>query len=147
MKMQWLLPGALILLADRITKALLDGKQAVLVPHVIGLRGVHNTGMALGLMEGKTWLVLVLSVVLIGLCLILLRRTRLRGLAPCAVSLMAGGALGNLIDRIALGYVIDLFELLFMDFYIFNVADAGVVAGAALCAVSLLIRPDDWSRK
>ena len=41
----------------------------------------------------------------------------------------------------------DMFELLFVDFYIFNVADVGVVAGAALCGASLLFRPRDWSKK
>ena len=72
---------------------------------------------------------------------------RLSGMAAAGVSLMAGGALGNLIDRAALGYVRDLFELLFVKFYIFNIADVGVVAGAVLCGVSLLWRPQDWSRR
>ena len=81
------------------------------------------------------------------LCVWLLRGMRLSGLAPVAVSLMAGGALGNLLDRLLLGYVQDMFELLFMRFYIFNLADVGVVCGAVLCGVSLLFRPGDWSKK
>jgi len=71
----------------------------------------------------------------------------LSGWAVTGLSLMAGGALGNMIDRVAFGYVVDMFELLFMDFYIFNVADVGVVAGAVLCGASLLFRPQDWSKK
>ncbi len=132
---------------DRIIKALWGEKSAVLIPGVIALRPTRNTGMALGLFQGKTAAILIASVLLAGACLWLLRDTRAKGLAAVSLSMIAGGALGNLIDRVALGYVIDMFELLFMHFYIFNAADAGVVAGVILCAVSLLFRPQDWSRK
>ena len=44
-------------------------------------------------------------------------------------------------------HVIDMFEFLFVDFYIFNVADVGVVCGAILCGASLLFRPQDWSKR
>ena len=80
-------------------------------------------------------------------CFWLLRRARLSGLAPWGVSLLAGGALGNIIDRVLYGAVTDMFELLFIRFYIFNVADVGVVAGAILCGISLLFRPQDWSKR
>ena len=63
------------------------------------------------------------------------------------VSVLAGGALGNIIDRVLYGAVTDMFELLFIRFYIFNVADVGVVAGAILCGISLLFRPQDWSKR
>ena len=52
--------------------------------------------------------------------------------------LMLGGAVGNLVDRLLYGYVIDLFELTFVRFYIFNGADVAIVTGAVLCAVSAL---------
>lgn len=146
-KAKWLLPGALVFALDRAAKMRWDGTRQTLVEGVLALRGVHNTGMALGLMQGRTWLVLLLSLLLAALCWRLLRRSRLSGLMPCALSLIAGGALGNLFDRLAFGYVIDLFELLFVDFYIFNVADVGVVAGTVLCAVSLFFRPEDWSKR
>ena len=146
-KTQWLLPGLLVFGLDRASKGLLDGMRQTLVPGLLALHGVHNTGMALGLMQGQTGLVLLLSAVLAALCGWMLRKTRLTGLMPCALSLIAGGALGNLYDRLVLGYVIDLFEFLFVDFYIFNAADVGVVAGAVLCAVSLLFRPGDWSKR
>ena len=103
--------------------------------------------MAMGLFQNNTLLILIASIALIGACVWLLRDVRLSGLALAAVSMMAGGALGNMIDRVALGSVIDMFELLFMDFYIFNVADVGVVCGAVLCGVSLLFRPQDWSKR
>ena len=142
-----LLPGLLTLLLDRLTKKALFGRNRMLLPGVIRITSARNTGMALGLMPNSTWAVLLLSALLLGLCIWLLRGMRLSGMAAAGVSLMAGGALGNLIDRAALGYVRDLFELLFVKFYIFNIADVGVVAGAVLCGVSLLWRPQDWSRR
>lgn len=142
-----LLPGLLTLLLDRLTKKALFGRNRMLLPGVICITSARNTGMALGLMPNSAWAVLLLSALLLGLCIWLLRGMRLSGMAAAGVSLMAGGALGNLIDRAALGYVRDLFELLFVKFYIFNIADVGVVAGAVLCGVSLLWRPQDWSRR
>ncbi len=143
----WILPGLLVLAADRAVKAAAAGLHQVLIPGVVGLQWTKNTGMALGLFQDSTAGILLLTAALILLCVFLLRGVRVRGLAPVAVSMMAGGALGNLIDRITLGYVQDMIELLFIRFYIFNVADAGVTVGAALCAVSLLFRPPDWSKK
>ena len=78
-------------------------------------------------------------------CFFLLRKTRPTGLAPIALSMIAGGAVGNMIDRVLYGYVIDMFP--FFGWFVFNVADAGVVAGAVLCGWSLLFRPQDWSAK
>ena len=143
----WLLPGLTVLLADWLTKFCLEGMSMPLIPGVLGLKSVRNTGMALGLFEGGTAAILLLSAALTALALLLLRGLRLSGCAPAALSLIAGGALGNMLDRLIFGCVRDLFELLFMDFYIFNVADVGVVAGAILCGWSLLFRPQDWSKK
>lgn len=143
----WVLPGLITLLLDRLTKAALFGRDMPLIPGVIRLTSAKNTGMALGLFQGSAAAVLFVSALLAALAAWLLRDTRLTGLAAAAVSLIAGGALGNLIDRAALGYVRDLFELLFIRFYIFNIADVGVVAGAVLCGASLLWRPQDWSKK
>lgn len=142
-----ILPGLLVLALDRIVKAACRGVRRPLIPGVIGLNWAENTGMALGLFQGGTVPILLLTAALAALCFFLLRGVRMTGLAPVAVSMIAGGALGNLIDRLALGCVQDMFELLFMRFYIFNAADVGVVLGAILCGVSLLFRPQDWSKK
>lgn len=144
----WILPGLVIFILDRISKALLYDAETVIWPCVLALNGTRNTGMAMGILAGHPVLLAVLSVVLLAACLVLLlKKSRISGWAVIAVSLIAGGALGNLIDRIFLGYVIDMIEVLFIDFYIFNVADIGVVCGALLCGFSLLFRPQEWSRK
>lgn len=142
------IPGLVVLAGDQLVKHLtVDSAGCELIPGVLALHPTRNTGMAMGLFQNNTLLILIASIVLAGVGVWLMRDVRLSGLALAAVSMMAGGALGNMIDRVALGSVIDMFELLFMDFYIFNVADVGVVCGAVLCGVSLLFRPQDWSKR
>lgn len=143
----WIWPGAVIFALDRIVKSLCRNVNRVLIPGVLALHSAENTGMALGLLQGHALPVLLLSALLVGACVFLLRGTRVQGLGRAAVSMMAGGALGNALDRLTLGFVQDMFELLFVDFYIFNVADVGVTVGAVLCGVSLLFRSQDWSKR
>ena len=143
----WIVPGLAVLILDRIVKILTEGADFRAIPGVIAIRSVHNSGMAMGMMQGKTTAILLLSLALIAACAWLIGRLKPKGLAVAAVSMIAGGALGNMIDRVFLGYVMDMFDLEFMSFYVFNVADAGVVIGAVLCAVSLLFRPGEWRRK
>ena len=145
--LKWTLPGLLVLALDRIVKGCCGNINLTLIPGVIALRPAKNTGMAMGMLQGNALPILIVSVVLVGVCGWLMRDVKPSGLAAVAISMMAGGAIGNMIDRLALGYVVDMFELLFIDFYIFNVADVGVVCGAILCGLSLLFRPQDWSRR
>ena len=138
--MKWVLPGVAVLILDRLVKWAAENGL-----FFDALRGaIRNSGMAFGWFQGKAGTILLFSLALVAVCLFLLRSTRISGLAPIALSLIAGGALGNMIDRLANGYVIDMFP--FFGWFVFNVADAGVVAGVALCAFSLLFRPQDWSK-
>ena len=134
---QWLWPGILVLLLDRVVKWI----------HltVSEDQTVRNSGMAFGMFQGNSTLILIVSVLLLAACFFLLRKSWPTGLAPIALSMIAGGALGNMIDRLLHGYVIDMFP--FFGWFVFNVADVGVVAGAVLCGWCLLFRPQDWSAK
>ena len=134
---RWLLPGLLVLLLDRLVKWLhLAFSES---------QTVRNSGMAFGMFQGNSAMILIVSAALVITCVLLLRNMRPSGLAPIALSMIAGGALGNMIDRVLYGYVIDMFP--FFGWFVFNAADVGVVAGAALCGWSLLFRPQDWSAK
>ena len=139
--MAWALPGAAVLILDRLVK--IAAEKGMVFPALHA--AVLNSGMAFGWFQGNTGAILLFSLALAALCMVLLRGMHLSGLAPIAVSLIAGGALGNMIDRLAYGYVIDMFP--FFGWFVFNVADAGVVAGAILCGFSLLFRPQDWSKR
>ena len=147
-KVLLIVPGLLVLGIDRLVKALTANMfYRRLIPGVLALRPTRNTGMALGLFQNSSYVILGISVILVLLCIRIVHRIKPTGLAAASISMIAGGALGNMIDRLTYGYVIDMFDLLFMDFYIFNVADVGVVLGAVLCFISLQFRPQDWRKK
>lgn len=137
-----------VVAADQCTKAAartLNGQAFALIPGVLGVRYAQNTGMAFSLLSGQPWLLGLLSAVIVAAGILALRRFRPRGLVMTAAMLMLGGAVGNMIDRLLWGYVVDMLEALFVDFAIFNVADAALTVGCALMIWSLLFRPEDWS--
>lgn len=141
--------AAAVVIADQVVKAIarrLTG-PVTLIPHIIGLRYSENTGMAFSLLSRHTWLLTLLSVLLIVFGWLALRRYRLGRLSRVAAMLMLGGAAGNLIDRLFVGYVVDMFEVLLFRFAIFNVADAALTCGGVLLAVTLMFFPKDWSLK
>lgn len=135
--LSWFGPGLLVLGLDRLVK--IEYKRNILSFLI------HNSGMAFGLLKGNAFPILAVSLLLILMCFFLLRGMRPSGLAPIALSMILGGALGNMIDRLLYGYVLDMFP--FFNWFVFNVADVGVVVGAILCGWSLLFRPQDWSKK
>ncbi len=141
------LPGLCIFVLDRLFKIWFRDVDISLIPGVLALRSAKNTGMAMGLFSGNALVLFIASVVVVLFCLLLLRKYRISGLACFSLSLIAGGALGNMADRLFLGYVIDMIDVELINFYIFNVADIGVVCGAILCGISLLFRPEEWSSK
>ena len=141
--------AAAVVLVDQLVKALarmLPG-PVKLIPGVLGLHYSENTGMAFSLLNRHTWLLTLLSAALIVVGWLVLRRYTLGRLSKVAAMLMLGGAVGNLIDRLFVGYVVDMFEVLLFRFAIFNVADLALTIGGALLAVTLLFFPKDWSLK
>ena len=142
--------AALALVLDQLTKLWAQGlgdARLVLLPGVVGLRYAENTGMAFSLLSGRPWLLGVLSAALIVLGALALRRYRLGARPSVAAMLMLGGAAGNKLDRLLRGYVVDMVETLFIQFPIFNLADACLTVGCVLMAWSLIFRPKDWSEK
>ena len=137
----------LVLIVDRVTKELAVGMPAegiALIPGVIGLRYAENVGAAFSMLSGMPRLLGVLSLALIVGGFIWLRKKQFRTLPLVALALMAGGAAGNMFDRLIRGFVPDMIETLFMSFPVFNVADSSLTVGCALVIVSLLFRPHDW---
>ena len=143
----WIVPA--VWAADFISKQLAMRMRSpmLLVPGVVGLRYVHNSGMAFSLLSGQPWLLALLSVLLLALGALLLRRFRLGPMSRTGALLMLGGALGNLAERLISGEVTDMVELLFVHFAIFNVADIAVTVGCGLLALSLFLRPDEWTAR
>ncbi len=117
----------------------------VLWPKVFELAYVENRGAAFGLLQGQRNLFAVMTiVVVVGLIYVyfrLLEEKKFRFTRMCCIGVMAG-AIGNLIDRIWLQYVVDMFYFKLIDFAVFNVADCYVVVGAFLFCFVVFFQKD-----
>ena len=106
-----------------------------------GFDVVENRGVAFGMLSGQRWLILVLTGVIAG-ALIYFYRTlpKKKAYLPlrAALLLVLSGAVGNIIDRVCRGYVVDFFEFTFFDWPVFNVADIYVVAGVILMVLLIV---------
>jgi len=106
---------------------------------VVHLTHLRNTGMAFSMFEGGRWFFLVMSAAAFVLLILAVKKKWVyHPLSLWSLAAVAGGAVGNLIDRIRLGYVVDMIEVEFMNFAVFNVADCFVVCGAILLCVAVL---------
>lgn len=128
-----------VLTLDQLTKWAFKDADLVLLPDVVALRGVKNTGAAFGVLAGRPWLLSAVGILMFLVLLLYLHKERPGGLFGFGLALVAAGALGNVIDRVLLQYVIDFIELLFVRFAVFNVADIAVTVGCGLCALGLLL--------
>lgn len=109
------------------------------LPDLVELTYVQNTGAAFSMLSNLTWLLALISVVAsVFILIFLLRGILSHVLGQISLALVLGGAIGNLIDRIYFGYVVDMFSLQFTDFAVFNVADIGVTVGGVLLCVYVL---------
>lgn len=109
------------------------------IPGLFDLTYIRNTGAAFSILRSQTWLLTVLSgVAVVVLLVLLLRRAIPSKLGMLSLSLLLAGAAGNFIDRLAFGYVTDMFQTTFMNFPVFNVADIGVVVGGFFLVLAVL---------
>ncbi|MBQ6856159.1 MAG: signal peptidase II [Lachnospiraceae bacterium] len=113
-----------------------------LIPKLLELTYVENFGVAFGFLSGLSWLIIALTVVvLIGMLFFVLRYKHHTFLSYASCILIIAGGIGNVIDRIAFGYVVDYIHVMFFP-YVFNFADCCVVVGAVLFAVWYLFIKD-----
>ena len=136
--------AALLVAADQGIKAWATaqlmpvGVMAVL-PGIVELRYVLNDGMAFSMLAGKQGILIgVTSLMLIGV-LVWLLRGKMPPLERVAWTLVLGGGIGNLIDRVLNGVVVDYINVLFMNFAVFNFADICVCCGVGLLILSILL--------
>lgn len=111
-----------------------------LIPRVVELRFVLNPGMAFSLLSGKQlFLIIATSVALLAVAYGLFFRSRGKRLQQAALVLVLGGGIGNLIDRVLNGEVVDYINLLFMQFAVFNFADICVCVGVGLWVLVIFL--------
>lgn len=141
--------ACIILIAvDQITKlwalqTLKEQKPVTLLPGVFQLYYIENRGAAFGIMQNRQWIFLLISaVVLIVLLWILPKIPAERHFLPLSVCLcfIGAGAVGNMIDRIVRGYVVDFFYFKWIDFPVFNVADIYLTTASFVLVFLILFR-------
>ena len=142
MNNKWLEPSLMlaVFFLDRFTKTFalkhLYLKSAAILPF-FKLTYVENTGVAFGMFRGGNNFFIVFSAILIAALLVFRRKCSGRGLAASAgLALVLGGALGNLYDRLAYGFVVDFFDFSFFP-AVFNIADSAITVGACFLAIGL----------
>lgn len=102
------------------------------IPSFLSLTYIRNTGAAWSILEGQMWLFFIITIVAVVVIMYLLIKHRTEHwLFAIGLSFVLAGALGNFIDRMRLGYVVDMFQTEFMNFPIFNVADVSLFIGVA----------------
>ena len=110
------------------------GQSISVIPHFFSLTYVKNEGIAFSMLEGNLWFIIFLSLLIIGGIFFSIRFKKLSWSESFCYAFIVGGAIGNLIDRVIYGYVIDFFDftLFGYEMAIFNVADIFIVLGVFL---------------
>lgn len=139
-----LLVAGLVLL-DQITKKLamqhLKNQTIWLIKDVFSLRYLENRGIGFGLLQGRIPFILIFNLLVLAVILFVLWRMPVsRRMTPVRIVLLftVSGALGNIIDRMRLGYVVDFFSFDLINFPVFNVADIYVTVSVILLALLYL---------
>ena len=131
MQFLYLLISLFIVLADQGLKNYIVTNYTVgevhqVIPGILSFNYLQNNGAAWNILTGQMWLFYFISVIAVGVCLYFL----------------LGGIIGNFIDRIHLKYVIDMLQLDFIHFNIFNIADSAITVGVIIIFIYLIIFAD-----
>lgn len=134
--------AACVVALDQVTKYIIVqhlelGQSVSFIPHILNLLLTYNTGAAFSIGEGAgAGFVAFALAVLVVAALVAMRKKSTLPLI-CALASVAGGGIGNAIDRIVAGQVTDFLATAFMNFPIFNVADIFVTCGTVVCLILL----------
>lgn len=129
---------------DQITKylsteSLKGASSVVLIDKLLSLTYVENRGAAFGILQNARWVFIAFTIIaIIFIIYYKLRYKPQSNTLNSALCLITSGAVGNLIDRVGRGYVVDMIEITFIDYPVFNVADCFVVIGAILLSIYVL---------
>lgn len=145
---QWLLLSVIVILIDQLTKwfaeAMLVPYQPVPIIPMFNLTLAYNTGAAFSFLSDaggwQRWFFIVLTIIVIIVLFGWLWRMRAEEkLHAVSISLILGGAIGNLIDRVLLGHVIDFLDVYYDQYHwpIFNIADSAITVGVMLLIIDL----------
>ena len=155
-RLQGLMLASFLFIADQAVKFIMIGplalqsRRQIHIVSFFDLTWAENRGVSMGFLEANSeaqrWLLVALTALIAGIVAVWMWREKLRG-DVLALSMVLGGALGNIVDRVRYGYVVDYADLhfgTFRPFWIFNLADACITIGVLiLLARAFLIRERD----
>ena len=139
--------AAAVVALDQVSKVLatdwlltLPANTYALWPGVFHLTYTENRGAAFGMLQNARWFFICTTLIACGAIIFFLfrERKRMHPFMKITLGLILGGALGNFIDRMFLGYVRDMFSAVIINFAIFNVADSAISVGCVLLFIDLL---------
>lgn len=146
---------ASIVVFDQVTKAIVQTMlplhtSVTIIPGFLNFTHIHNTGMAFGFLDSADILfkpALMISIALgalIALLIFAIRKAIYEPLSQLALACVIGGAIGNLIDRVTAGYVIDFIDVYWLNwhFWAFNVADSAITVGAFFLILDMALKRD-----
>ena len=140
--MRFWLTTLLILVIDQLSKLWIvnnfaPGESRVIWNKVLWLTYVQNQGAAFGILQGHSWLFFLCAILVMIILVVINSKQRLPVTMQVIFGLIMAGAIGNLLDRLRLNYVVDFFDLGWWP--VFNIADMAIVCGAILLVIKLLL--------
>lgn len=151
--MPYAMLALVLVVLDQLVKLLVMqhiplGGHVPFIPHLLELTYVQNTGAAFSMLSEHTWILALVSLVMsVVLAVAIWKNVFRHPIGKIALTLLLAGAVGNLIDRVFRHFVVDMFNVLFMNFAVFNVADICVVVGGFTAAVYYLFLADKLEHK
>lgn len=132
--------GILIVIIDRITKLLLINKEITIIPNLLNFTYIENNGVAFGIASNNTILIVLLNVIILAIIIKFLKEkfSKTNYIIILSLIMILAGGVGNLIDRIAMGYVIDFIDINILDFPVFNIADISITVGVIMIMIILI---------
>ncbi|MBU3852018.1 MAG: signal peptidase II [Candidatus Paralactobacillus gallistercoris] len=111
------------------------GTSITLIPHVLSLTNIRNNGAAWSMLSGQTGFFYIITGIAVVFLTYLYFTSKPAPLYRLGLALVFAGAIGNFIDRLRFKYVVDMFQLLFINFPIFNIADVALTSGVILIII------------
>ena len=143
----------ILIIFDQISKILtvifLDEYESfILLKNIISFTRCHNTGGPWSIFNEHTFIFIIVTVIILLAEIIYLKKHKITNtLCKISLSLINAGAVGNLIDRLFRGYVVDMIEVTFINYPVFNFADCFIVIGCILMCIYIIFMSDKDSEK
>ena len=132
--------GIIFLLIDQLSKGLIslhmNLNESFKLTNFLSITYVHNIGAAFSILQGARWLFIILGIIALNIIYIFfIKDKKLTNFEIIIYALMLSGIIGNIIDRVLYGYVIDFIDITLFNFAIFNFADSFIVISVILLVV------------